>query len=634
MMAGYKKIKLDLSKPLSLFEQKLLGILLEKFNKERGFFEKEREYNFFFHNQKFSINISHDIFRRPRRRKPEQFRYEVMGEKIGGGGEGDVVTILSTIALRKNGLPLFKRYKDRAVKISVMLDNYMKGVNISKEVKHLHTKAPFQFGKFGMMVMRFITGKNLSSFYSLSSLTTDERYKLTLNLLRSVQVTHGQHIIHNDLKCENILIDNELHVFLIDFDMARKKEDLKGKRYANGTVGYMAPERFKLGGTSEKSDLYALGIIIGELWGIDSPQANSNDANYDALRFNKRSFSQFDLSSGEKGILKGLLSDMTTKVFSERNITITNAINIIEGLQLERKLEKITDPYIKKQVSLANLAAKKARAELKNFSNHENKSKEIILQYLQEFDEGYNEAIEEFFKILNVDCLSSVKTKAEFIQKMDWMENMLIDHEAYLKDMHAELSSVVNNKEFSEGDQLDADIQLEELEELLEKFDTPTQSIDDKFELAKRIQTGFARFEWKKLALDVASKEFPSLKKYMSYLVAKYLYEHQKYPPFSKPSHHNVGEIIQNYKKFPNKFKISKNNNHAIQLMIQAVESSKTSNELLTRIEEASWVADRGFFNRSRLVDYVESAIKSFTQTVEEDLNARINVMDQKNPSP
>ncbi|MBQ5319309.1 MAG: serine/threonine protein kinase [Oscillospiraceae bacterium] len=79
---------------------------------------------------------------------------------------------------------------------------------------------------------------------------------------------HGQGIIHRDIKPSNVLVANDGHIRLIDFDAARryKEESSNDTRYL-GTKGYAAPEQFGFAQTDFTADIYALGVTMKTVMG-------------------------------------------------------------------------------------------------------------------------------------------------------------------------------------------------------------------------------------------------------------------------------------------------------------------------------------------------------------------------------
>jgi serine/threonine-protein kinase len=100
---------------------------------------------------------------------------------------------------------------------------------------------------------------------------------LLLPICRVLVYAHAHGIIHRDLKPENILLGDDGGITLLDFGIALRKETTShpGKHKALrlrlpfadvvGTPAYMSPERLQGEEGDERSDIYALGIVLYEM---------------------------------------------------------------------------------------------------------------------------------------------------------------------------------------------------------------------------------------------------------------------------------------------------------------------------------------------------------------------------------
>jgi serine/threonine-protein kinase len=80
---------------------------------------------------------------------------------------------------------------------------------------------------------------------------------------------HKHGVVHRDLKPENVMVDDEDHIKLIDFGIAMK-EDARRLTFVNlsamlGTPDYISPEQVKGQRGDQRSDIYALGIMLYEM---------------------------------------------------------------------------------------------------------------------------------------------------------------------------------------------------------------------------------------------------------------------------------------------------------------------------------------------------------------------------------
>jgi len=97
-------------------------------------------------------------------------------------------------------------------------------------------------------------------------------------IAEGLHALHQQHVVHRDLKPDNILLDAHMRPKLSDFGISRKKDAAVSAMSTQnlGTWSYMAPEQFN-GKVSEKSDIYSLGLILWECWTMRRPWDIADD---------------------------------------------------------------------------------------------------------------------------------------------------------------------------------------------------------------------------------------------------------------------------------------------------------------------------------------------------------------------
>ncbi|XP_022955380.1 serine/threonine-protein kinase RUNKEL [Cucurbita moschata] len=121
------------------------------------------------------------------------------------------------------------------------------------------------------LVLEYCVGGDLMSILRQDGkLPEDSIHDLASDLVRALQYLHSKGIIYCDLKPSNILLDENGHVKLCDFELARKLSEISRTNSSvpqakRGTPCYMAPELFKEDGIhSYASDMWALGCVLYE----------------------------------------------------------------------------------------------------------------------------------------------------------------------------------------------------------------------------------------------------------------------------------------------------------------------------------------------------------------------------------
>ncbi len=134
------------------------------------------------------------------------------------------------------------------------------------------------------LVMEFVEGKTLRQALRAGDLKLWEILEVYGQVCNALIETHGQQIIHRDLKFDNIMVqrmrDQSIHVKLLDFGVARllswDKRLTQGGQVA-GTPGIVAPELVDGLDPSPRSDLYSLGVLMFTTFAGQAPFVADND---------------------------------------------------------------------------------------------------------------------------------------------------------------------------------------------------------------------------------------------------------------------------------------------------------------------------------------------------------------------
>ncbi|GMJ02032.1 RUNKEL, EMBRYO DEFECTIVE 3013 [Hibiscus trionum] len=159
---------------------------------------------------------------------------------------------------------------------------------VLQEVRMLHSLNDLNILKFYSwyetsahlwLVLEFCTGGDLMTLLRQDGkLPEDSIHFLAHDLVKALQYLHSKGIIYCDLKPSNILLDENGHIKLCDFALARKLTDISRTpssmlpQAKRGTPCYMAPELFEDGGVhSYASDFWALGCVLYECYAGKPP---------------------------------------------------------------------------------------------------------------------------------------------------------------------------------------------------------------------------------------------------------------------------------------------------------------------------------------------------------------------------
>ncbi|CAG9474809.1 unnamed protein product [Plasmodium vivax] len=92
-----------------------------------------------------------------------------------------------------------------------------------------------------------------------------------LQIITAIKFMHDRKLIHRDLKCNNIFLDDDERAKVGDFGLAKIFENTEQTTTVCGTIGYMAPEICRNAAYSFPADIWSLGVILYELMSLRHP---------------------------------------------------------------------------------------------------------------------------------------------------------------------------------------------------------------------------------------------------------------------------------------------------------------------------------------------------------------------------
>lgn len=117
---------------------------------------------------------------------------------------------------------------------------------------------------FTTVIEEYIEGQPLDG----SKLSKKQFWGIVRELCSVLEYLHEKGIIHRDIKPSNIILATDGHIRLIDFDAARMpKDNLQQDTRLLGTRGYAPPEQYGFDQTDVRTDIYALGVTLKQLFG-------------------------------------------------------------------------------------------------------------------------------------------------------------------------------------------------------------------------------------------------------------------------------------------------------------------------------------------------------------------------------
>lgn len=118
------------------------------------------------------------------------------------------------------------------------------------------------------VVTEYLPGGSLKTFLHESepgSLPLELVARIALDVARGMEYLHSQGVIHRDLKSDNLIMTDDLHIKVVDFGVSCLESERHSMKGFVGTYRWMAPEMIKEKPCSRKVDVYSFGIVLWEL---------------------------------------------------------------------------------------------------------------------------------------------------------------------------------------------------------------------------------------------------------------------------------------------------------------------------------------------------------------------------------
>jgi predicted Ser/Thr protein kinase len=143
-------------------------------------------------------------------------------------------------------------------------------VRLARQISHPNVCRVYDINEVdgaAFISMEYIDGEDLASLLRrIGRLPHDKALEIARRLCAGLAAAHDKGVLHRDLKPSNIMIDGRGQVFITDFGLAATARDLKDTAIRSGTPAYMAPEQLEGREVSVRSDLYAIGLILYEMF--------------------------------------------------------------------------------------------------------------------------------------------------------------------------------------------------------------------------------------------------------------------------------------------------------------------------------------------------------------------------------
>src|SRR6185312_3977814 len=196
----------------------------------------------------------------------------IIEEEIGSGGMGAV-----WLARRSDGVikrPVALKLPHAGPHGRHLIEMFMTERDILAKLAHPNIARLYDagFGDSGQpfLALEYVAGLHLTDYCDRNKLDIRQRLGIFQQVLRAVQYAHGHLIVHGDIKPSNVIVGIDGRAMLLDFGVAKViAAEAHGQRTPPQDVAmtpyYASPEQMAGAAITTASDVYSLGVLLGEL---------------------------------------------------------------------------------------------------------------------------------------------------------------------------------------------------------------------------------------------------------------------------------------------------------------------------------------------------------------------------------
>src|SRR6185295_8268795 len=184
---------------------------------------------------------------------------------LGRGGMGEVYRVDD---LKLGQTVALKFLPDSLAHDPARLAQFHNEVRVARTISHRNVCRTYDIGDADgqpFITMEYVDGEDLASLLRrIGRFPQDKAVEVARQICAGLAAAHERGVLHRDLKPANVMIDGDGHVRITDFGLAALAGSVDNVRA--GTPAYMAPEQLAGREVTPRSDIYALGLVLYELF--------------------------------------------------------------------------------------------------------------------------------------------------------------------------------------------------------------------------------------------------------------------------------------------------------------------------------------------------------------------------------
>ncbi|HET9626801.1 MAG TPA: serine/threonine-protein kinase, partial [Kofleriaceae bacterium] len=211
-------------------------------------------------------------------------RYQVR-RMLGEGGMGQVYLARDVVLGRSVALKIV----GPTTGAGLHTERFLHEARAIARLNHPNVVQLYDFGEYrgGLyLALEYVEGGTLRERASHGPLALDEVLRHARAIADGLAHAHGHGVFHCDLKPSNVMVGKDGRVRVVDFGIARTGENAASTK--SGTPDWMAPEQWLGAPASDRTDSWALGIVVAQLLTDGHPLGDTVEARRDAVQHGAR----------------------------------------------------------------------------------------------------------------------------------------------------------------------------------------------------------------------------------------------------------------------------------------------------------------------------------------------------------
>lgn len=197
-------------------------------------------------------------------------RYQLL-EKIGMGGMAIVYKAMDDLLNRYVAIKILREeYKEN----EEFIRRFKVESQAAASLSHQNIVQIYDVGEedgIHYIVMELLEGETLKHFMNSKEekLSFKEAMNFSMQICRALEHAHSKHVVHRDIKPQNIVLTENGKIKVADFGIARASNNnttVDSANYAVGSAHYLSPEQARGGYTDHRSDIYSFGVVLYEMF--------------------------------------------------------------------------------------------------------------------------------------------------------------------------------------------------------------------------------------------------------------------------------------------------------------------------------------------------------------------------------